>query len=53
MDGLMELIIHMRNDARSRKDWATADLIRDALKAQRIVLKDGKEGTGWSLEAGA
>jgi len=49
-DGLMQLIIEMRADARTRKDWATSDKIRDTLKALDIQLKDGKEGTTWTVE---
>lgn len=44
---LMELIINLRNEARFRKDFQTSDIIRDALKAAGVQLKDGKEGTGW------
>lgn len=47
MDGLMQLIIEMRNEARTRKDWATSDKIRDVLKELSIQLKDNKEGTSW------
>jgi len=50
LDGLMHLIIDMRQDARTRKDWAASDKIRDVLKEVGIVLKDGKEGTAWSKE---
>jgi cysteinyl-tRNA synthetase len=50
IDGLMHLIIDMRADVRARKDWPTADKIRDTLKAVGIVLKDGKEGTEWGKE---
>jgi cysteinyl-tRNA synthetase len=48
LDGLMQLIIDIRQSARANKDWATSDKIRDALKALDIVLKDSKEGTAWS-----
>ena len=48
VDGLMQTIIDIRKDARSKKDWATSDLIRDKLAALDIVLKDGKDGTTWS-----
>ncbi len=48
LDGLMQLIIDIRADARTRKDWGTSDKIRDVLKALNLQLKDGKEGTGWS-----
>jgi len=46
--GLMQLIIEMRKEARERKDWATSDKIRDALKELGIQCMDGKEGTTWS-----
>ena len=51
LDGLMQLIIEMRQDARIRKDWGTSDKIRDTLKALNIALKDSKEGTSWSKES--
>ena len=47
-DGMMNLIIDLRKDARSSKDWGTADKIRDALTTLSIQLKDGKDGTSWS-----
>ena len=47
LDGLMQLIIDIRQSARANKDWATSDKIRDALKELDIVLKDSKEGTAW------
>jgi cysteinyl-tRNA synthetase len=48
VDGLMELIISMRQEARERKDWGTSDKIRDSLKELKLQIKDGKEGTTWS-----
>ena len=50
MDGVMNLIIELRNKARTDKDWATSDTIRDSLAALKIKLKDGKEGTSWVKE---
>ena len=50
LDGLMQLVIEMRKEARERKDWGTSDKIRDALKELHVQLKDGKEGTTWSKE---
>lgn len=49
-EGLMDLIIELRKSAREKKDWDTADTIRDSLKEMHVVLKDGKEGTTWSIE---
>ena len=48
VDGLMELVIDIRANSRANKDWTTSDLIRDKLKELEVVLKDGKDGTGWS-----
>ena len=50
LDGLMQMVIKIRQSARQNKDWGTADTIRDTLKALKIQLKDGKEGTAWSKE---
>jgi cysteinyl-tRNA synthetase len=47
-DGLMQLIIELRQNARTSKDWGTSDKIRDSLKELEIQVKDGKEGTTWS-----
>lgn len=48
IDGLMEVIISIRKQAREDKNWGTADLIRDSLTDLKIVLKDGKDGTSWT-----
>lgn len=43
----IESLIQQRNDARKNKDWAAADIARDALTAMGIVLEDGPQGTTW------
>jgi len=48
LDGVMQLLIELRNTARANKDWATSDKIRDQLAALKIQLKDSKEGTFWT-----
>lgn len=40
-------LIAKRSLAKSNKDWATADAIRDELKQRGIVLEDGAGGTTW------
>lgn len=50
-EGLMQLIIKMRAEARAKKDFATSDLVRDELAKLNIVLKDSKEGTEWEIKA--
>lgn len=50
MSSLMELIIDLRKNARSNKDFATSDKIRDELGAIGITLKDTREGTTWDMQ---
>lgn len=42
--GVLELLIELRKDARSRKDYATSDKIRNQLATMGISLKDEKDG---------
>jgi cysteinyl-tRNA synthetase len=48
-DGLVRLLIELRAQARSNKDWATSDRIRDQLKALGIILEDRADGTTWKV----
>ena len=48
--GVVELLIQLRSEARANKDFATSDKIRDQLAAMGIQLKDGKEGTTFSVD---
>lgn len=48
--GLLHLIADIRQNARTNKDWATSDQIRDQLKELGITLKDGADGTTWSFD---
>jgi cysteinyl-tRNA synthetase len=45
INGVIELLIKLRKEARENKDWALSDQIRDELIALGIQLKDGREGT--------
>ena len=49
IDGVVELLIKLRKEARDNKDWALSDQIRDELIALGIQLKDGREGTTFSI----
>ncbi len=49
LDGVMELLIKLRKAARDDKNWALSDKIRDELDALGIQLKDGKDGTTYSI----
>ena len=50
LDSEIEELINMRQEARKNKDWATADKIRDDLKARGIILKDTPQGVTWTKE---
>ena len=45
----IEALIAQRTEARKNKDWATADKIRDELKARNIVLEDTPQGIKWHI----
>ena len=50
LSAALQLIGEIRRDARSRKDFATSDKIRDQLLAAGIQLKDEKDGgMSWEL----
>jgi cysteinyl-tRNA synthetase len=49
LEGVIEMLIGMRNEARANKNWKLSDDIRDQLLKLGIQLKDGKEGTGFSI----
>ncbi len=49
INGVVEMLIKMRKEARDNKDWALSDKIRDELAALGIQLKDGKDGTTFSV----
>ncbi|MGT2911541.1 cysteine--tRNA ligase [Streptococcus cameli] len=47
LDDEIEALIAQRQEARSNRDFATADRIRDELAAQGIQLLDTKDGVRW------
>ncbi|MEC4113494.1 cysteine--tRNA ligase [Myroides pelagicus] len=49
LEGVVNMLISMRNEARANKDFAMSDHIRDELAKLGIQLKDGKEGTSFSI----
>lgn len=50
LDAAMNLVMELRVQARENKDWSTSDKIRDRLAEAGIVVKDGKDGTSWSVK---
>lgn len=47
VEQLMNVILEVRQEARKKKDWATADKIRDSLGAIGIVIEDSPQGARW------
>ena len=50
LDSEIEALIEKRTQARKNRDWATADAIRDELKARHVVLEDTPQGVKWHIE---
>ena len=44
------VVLTQRSEARARKDWATADSIRDVLTHLGLVIEDTPDGARWSLD---
>ena len=49
-DDLMNIIIGIRNESKTKKDFATSDKIRDELNKIKVAINDSKEGSTWVLE---
>jgi cysteinyl-tRNA synthetase len=50
LNATIELLIKLRKEARLNKDFALSDKIRDELAEVGIELKDGREGTTFSVK---
>lgn len=50
VDGLVRLVLDQRAQARERKDWASADAIRDSLTQIGLKIEDTPSGARWNLE---
>ena len=47
---LVNMLLNMRMEAKSAKNWALSDKIRDELTAVGIRVKDRKDGFDWEIE---
>jgi cysteinyl-tRNA synthetase len=47
---LINIIVDLRQDAKSRKEWEVSDKIRQTLKNLGIIIKDKKDGAEWERE---
>jgi cysteinyl-tRNA synthetase len=50
VDALVQGQLAERQAAKERKDWATADAIRDRLRAAGVLVEDTPEGSRWELK---
>jgi len=50
LDGIVQLLIELRQTARENKDFATSDTIRDRLADSGVTLEDRPGGTEWSRQ---
>ncbi len=49
LDTLIQAVLAERADARAQKDWAKADAMRDLLASAGVQVKDGANGSSWSV----
>ncbi len=50
LQGVMEIILDIRKEAKAKKDFATSDKLRDDLAKNNITIKDTKDGVTWSIQ---
>ncbi len=49
LESVMKLVLDLRTKAKENKDFATSDEIRNKLTEANIQVKDGKDGSSWSI----
>lgn len=50
LDGVMKVVLDIRQEAKIKKDFTTSDKIRNELARLHITINDTKEGASWSYE---
>jgi len=50
LEGVMQTVLSLRQQAKQNKDWGTADFIRDELAKVNIKVTDTKDGAVWNVE---
>lgn len=50
LQGVMEIILEIRKEIKTRKDFAASDKLRDDLAKNKIIIKDTKDGAVWSIQ---
>ena len=51
LEGVVNLLLDLRQEAKARKEWALSDRIRDQLAELGIMVKDRKDGFEWEITA--
>jgi cysteinyl-tRNA synthetase len=49
LDGVLQMLLTMRAEAKANKNYALSDEIRDKLTSLGFSIKDGKDGSTWSF----
>lgn len=49
LDGVMQMLLNMRNEAKANKNYALSDEIRNKLSALGFEIKDGKDGSSYTV----
>jgi cysteinyl-tRNA synthetase len=52
VDALVRVVLEQRDAARARRDWSTADALRDQLKHSGVLVEDTPHGPRWTLADG-
>jgi cysteinyl-tRNA synthetase len=50
VDALVGVLLEQRQEARARRDFTTADALRDRLKAAGVAIEDTPSGSRWELD---
>ena len=50
LDKVMDALLGIRNKARTEKNWAVADALRDGLSSVGVTFSDNKEGSSWEIK---
>lgn len=51
LSALVDLLLEIREEARSKRDWQLADRIRDGLSRQGIMVEDRPDGPIWKIKS--
>lgn len=51
LDGLMQILLDLRQEYRAAKEWSSADMLRNRLALLGITVSDDPEGSVWHIES--